>query len=183
MVTNKSKRYCFLDSYTLCSCWMHWLASHLIYLNLTKLSNSQCSNVFIQVRNICFLDTSHLVLLHILFVLKVKLGTFCQFTVVHFDLISNIILCCYASRALRMKLLTWSRVISLPGLFGSGWARAQVCQHISGQFPACLQNFFITLRATTYCFRDVDLRSDLELALWSRIACFTALNSPPFTQH
>jgi len=34
------------------------------------------SNVFIQVRNICFTDSSHLVLLDILFVLKVELGTF-----------------------------------------------------------------------------------------------------------
>jgi len=45
-------------------------------------------------------------------VLKVKLGTFCQFTVVHFDLISNIFLCRYASRTPRMKVLTWCRVIS-----------------------------------------------------------------------
>jgi len=42
---------------------------------------------------ICFTDTSHLILLDILFVLKVKLGTFCQFTVVHFDLISNVFFC------------------------------------------------------------------------------------------
>ena len=46
--------------------------------------NPQCNNVFIQVRNICFTDASHLVLLDILFVLKVKL-LFCQFTAVHFD--------------------------------------------------------------------------------------------------
>jgi len=38
--------------------------------------NPQCSNVSIQMRNICFTDTSHLVLLDILFVLNVKLGTF-----------------------------------------------------------------------------------------------------------
>ena len=63
----------FLDSYTLCLCWTHWFVSQLNYLRLTK---PQCSNVFIQVRNICFIDTSHLVLLEILFVLKVKLGTF-----------------------------------------------------------------------------------------------------------
>jgi len=36
---------------------------------------------------------------------------FCQFTVVHFDLISNIFLCGYARRNHRMKLLTWCRVI------------------------------------------------------------------------
>jgi len=37
---------------------------------------TQCSNVFIEVRNICFTSTSYLVLLYILFVLKAKLGTF-----------------------------------------------------------------------------------------------------------
>jgi len=36
-------------------------------------------------------------LLHILFVLKVKLGTFLPIHLVHFDLISNIFLCRYAS--------------------------------------------------------------------------------------
>jgi len=38
MVTNKSKRYFFRDSYMLCLCWMHWFVSHLIYLSLTKLT-------------------------------------------------------------------------------------------------------------------------------------------------
>jgi len=37
-------------------------------------------------------------------VLKVKLGTFCQFIVVHFDLISNIHLCRYASRTLKNEI-------------------------------------------------------------------------------
>jgi len=82
---DKSKIYFFLDSYTLCLCWMHWFMSHLIYY-------PQCSNVFIQVRNICFTSTSHLFLLDILLVLKVKLVLFYQFTIVHFDLISNIFL-------------------------------------------------------------------------------------------
>jgi len=56
----------------------------------------------------------------------VKIGRllFCQFTVVHFDLISNIFSCRHASRTLRMKLLTWRRVASQVGLFRSGWARA-----------------------------------------------------------
>jgi len=27
MVTKKSKRYFFRDSYTLCSCWMRWFVS------------------------------------------------------------------------------------------------------------------------------------------------------------
>ena len=42
MVTNRSKRYLFRDSYTLCLCWMHWFVSHLIYLSLTKPSMQQC---------------------------------------------------------------------------------------------------------------------------------------------
>jgi len=48
---------------------------------------------------------------------------FHQFTVVHFDLISNTFLCRYASRTLRMKLLTWCRVTRLAGLLSSGRAR------------------------------------------------------------
>jgi len=66
---------------------------------------------------------------------------------VHFDLISYIFLCRYANRTHRMKRLTWCRVISLGGL---------VCLNISGQFLACIQNFVITLRVTTFFFRDVD---------------------------
>jgi len=49
---------------------------------------------------------------------------FCQFIVVRFDLISNIFSCRYASRTLGMKLLTWCRVVSQVGVFGSGRARA-----------------------------------------------------------
>ena len=36
MVINRSKRYFFRDSYTLCLCWMRWFVRHLIYLSLTK---------------------------------------------------------------------------------------------------------------------------------------------------
>jgi len=42
MVTNKSKRCFFLDSHTLCLCWMHWFASHLNCLCLTKPKMQQC---------------------------------------------------------------------------------------------------------------------------------------------
>ena len=101
-------------------------------------------------RNICFTDTSCLVLLDILFVLKVKHGTFFQITIVHFDLISNIFLCRYASRTLWMKSLTWCRVIS----------RALLGVRFVKIFRVCMQSFFITLRATFVFFRDVDL-------LWS----------------
>ena len=31
MVTNKCTSYSFLDSYTVCLCWMHWFVRHLIY--------------------------------------------------------------------------------------------------------------------------------------------------------
>ena len=44
--------------------------------------------------------------------LRWNLVLFCHCTVVHFDLISNTFLCRYASRTLRMKLLTWCRVMS-----------------------------------------------------------------------
>jgi len=68
------------------------------------------------VRNICFTDTSHLILLDILFVLKVKHGTFLPIHRCAFSFNLKYILCRYASRTLRMKLLTWCRVVSLAGL-------------------------------------------------------------------
>ena len=58
------------------------------------------------------------------FRVKGETWNFLPIHVVHFDLISNIFLCRYASRTLRMKLLTWCRVVSLAGIFGSGRARA-----------------------------------------------------------
>ena len=39
-MTNKSKRYFFLDSHTLCLCWIHWLVSHLIYLSFNQTHNA-----------------------------------------------------------------------------------------------------------------------------------------------
>jgi len=84
-----------------------------------------------------------------------NLVLFCQFTVVHFDLISNIFLCRYASKSLRMKLLAWCRVTVYvwPGFSG----RVGLGLKFVSIFPAYLQNFFITLRVTTFFFRDVDL--------------------------
>jgi len=49
--------------------------------------------------------------------------TFLPIYLVYFDLISNIFLCRYARKTLRMKLFTWCRVLSQAGLFGSGRAR------------------------------------------------------------
>jgi len=84
-----------------------------------------------------------------------NLVLFCQFTVAHFDLISNIfvLLLVMPSRTLSMKLLTWYRVVSQTGLFGSGRARLKFVKI----FRACIQNFFIALGVTTLFFRDVDL--------------------------
>jgi len=79
---------------------------------------------------------------------KVKLGTFCQFTVVHFDLISNIFLCRYTSRTLRMKLLTWCRVISRAELFGSD--RAGLGLKFVKMFQACIQNFFYNIKSNDF---------------------------------
>jgi len=134
---------------------MHWFVRHLIYLSLTK---PQCSNVFIQVRNIC-LSTSLLVLLDILLVLKVKLGTFlpinrCPFW---FNLKYIFVSLCMYSGTLRMQLLAWCKVVSQAGLFGSGLARPSVCQNISGWFRACIQNFFIALGVRIFFFREVNL--------------------------
>ena len=111
-------------------------------------------------RNICFTDTSHLVLLDILFVLKVKLGTFCQFTVVHFHLISNIFLCRYASRTLRMKLLTWCRVMS---------GRAFRVGRGSG---LSLSKYFGPAYKTFY-----NIKSNDFLLSWGRFLLLTAVTS------
>ena len=55
MVTNKSIRYFFLDSYSLVVVLNALVrkSSDLFEIHQTQ----QCSNVFIQVRNICFTDT------------------------------------------------------------------------------------------------------------------------------
>jgi len=71
---------------------------------------------------------------------------------VHFDLISNIFLCRYANRTIKVKRLTWCRVITLAGL---GLKFVKI-------FRACIQNVFITLRVTNFFFRDVDLLSSLR---------------------
>ena len=74
----------------------------------------------------------------------------------HYDLMSNIFLCRYVSRTLRMKLLTWCKVISLAGLFG-------LCSglNLSKYFrPAYKTFYYIKGSLTTFSFRDVDL-------LWS----------------
>ena len=74
-------------------------------------------------RNICFTDTSHLVLLDNLFVLKMKLGTFLPIYRCAFGFtLKYMFASFYASRTLRMKLLTWCSIISLAGLFGSARA-------------------------------------------------------------
>jgi len=103
---------------------MHWFVSHLIYLSLTKSAMQQRFHP----------STKHLIYTYITpsFVghsFRVKGETWClfansQITVAHFELISSIFSCRYASRTLRMKLLTWCRVVSQAGLFGSGRARA-----------------------------------------------------------
>jgi len=67
------------------------------------------------------------------------MSLFCQFIVVHFDLISNIFLCRYASKTLRMKLFTWCRVISLAALFGSG--RAGLRLKLSKYFGPAYKTF------------------------------------------
>ena len=106
-----------------------------------------------------------------------NLVLFCQFTVVHFDLMSTILLCRYASRTLRMKLLTWCRVISLAGLFGSGRARV-VCQIISGLHTKLFHNIrsndffswhrFVVLIAVT----SVSEVIFLQLILFANTAAF-----------
>ena len=151
---------------------MHWFISHLIYLSLTKPTMQQG---FHPVRNICFTDTWHLVLLHILFVLEVKLGTFLIIQRCAFWFNLKYILCRCASRTLRMKLLSWCAESGWAFRVGSG--RAWVCQNISDQFRPCMQNVFITLRKTTIFFRDVTSMNEvivsfLQLILFGSTAAF-----------
>jgi len=40
---------------------------------------------------------------------------------------------------------------------GSDQAQAWVCQNISSQFQACIENVFITLKSNDFFLRDVDL--------------------------
>jgi len=77
---------------------------------------------------------------------------------VHFDLTSNIFFCRYASRTLRMKLLTWCRVINRAGFFVSGRAGPGLGLKFDKIFRVCIQNFLITLRVgpPIFFFRDVD---------------------------
>jgi len=90
---------------------------------------------------------------------------FCRFTVVHFDLISNIFFCRYASRTLRMKLLTWCRVISRARLLGSG--RAGRGHNFVKIFRVCIQNFFYNIRSrpNDFLFCDVHLLCSPRLLL------------------
>ena len=152
MVTKKSKRYFFRDSYTLCLCWMHWFLSHLIYFSLTIPTMQQCFHSSAK-HLIHRWAASLLVLLDILFVLEVKLGTFLPIHRCAFGFnLKYIFVLFNASRTLRMNLLIWCILISLAGIFrvGSGLKFVKI-------FRGCMQNFFISLRATTFFFRDVDL--------------------------
>jgi len=129
---------------------MHWFVSHLIYLSLTKPTMQQCfhpsaKHLLYRYVTLNFLGHSFRVEGETWYVL-------CQFTVVHFDLISNIFLCHYASTTLRVKLLTWCRVITLAEL---GLKFVKI-------FRACIQNIFITFRVTAVFFRDVDLLCSLR---------------------
>ena len=68
----------FLDSYTLCLWWMRWFVTHLIYMSFNQTHNAamfspKCETFALQIQ---YITWSHLALLHILFVLKMKLGTF-----------------------------------------------------------------------------------------------------------
>jgi len=91
MVTNKSKISFFRDSCTLCLCLIYWFVCHLILPKFNQTHNAVL-DVFIQVRNICFTDRWHLVLLDILFLLmQVKLGTFLTIHRCAFWLLFNLV--------------------------------------------------------------------------------------------
>ena len=139
--TNKKDNF-FHDSYTLCLCWMHWFASRLIYSSLTKPIMQQRFHP----------STSHLLLLDILFVLKVKLGTFlpihrCAFW---FNLKYIFVSLC------KCELLEWNFCVD--SKFQAGLEFVKV-------FRACIQNFFIALGVTIFFLS------------WRRFVVLTAVTS------
>ena len=111
-----------------------------------------------------------------------QLGTFLPIPrCTHVDLISNIFFCRYASRTLRMKLLTWCRVICLAGLFGSGRARVWVRLNISSLHTKLFHNIksndlflswrrFVVLTAITSVSEVIV--SFLQLILFANTAAF-----------
>ena len=105
-------------------------------------------------RNICFTGTSHQLCWTFFSCWRWNLVLLCQFTVVHFALISNIFLCRYACRTLRMKLLTWCRVISRVGLFGSGSGLS--FSKYFGPISSLHTRRFYNIKRNDF-FREVDL--------------------------
>jgi len=85
-----------------------------------------------------------------------------KFAVVHFDLILNIfVMLCKYSRTRRMKLLTWCRVVSQAGLFGSGWAWTWSLSKYFGLILGLHTKHFYSIRSNDFFFRDVDLLCSL----------------------
>ena len=148
MVTNKSKIYFFVDSYTFCLCWMHWFVSHLIYLSLSKLTMPQYFHPGAKYLLYRYITPSF-----VRHSFRVEGETFLPIHRCAFWFKSQkYFVCRCASRTLRMKLLKWCRVISLAGLFGTDSGLKFVLI-----FQACIQNFIITSRVTTFFIRGVEL--------------------------
>jgi len=112
---------------------MHWFHSHLIYLSLTKPRMQQC---FHPSAKHLLTSTSHLVLLDILFVLKVKLITFLRIHRCAFGFNLKYIFASLRKNSYNETFdFTWCRVISRTGL---GLRFVKI-------FRVCVQNFCITL--------------------------------------
>ena len=124
-------------------------SSHLLEFNQTHnaaMFSSKCETLALQIGYITPSFVGHF------FRVEVKLDTFCQFSIVHFHLISNIFLCRYASITPRMKVLTWCRVMSGRAFRvgpGSGLS-------LSKYFGPAYKKFYNILRVTTFFFREVD---------------------------
>jgi len=102
---------------------MRWFVSHVIYLSLTKPTMQQrfhpsAKHLLYKYIAPSFVEHS--------FYVKGETWHFCaNSSLLHFDIISNIFVSlCKYSRTFRVKPLTWCRVVSQAGLFGSGRARA-----------------------------------------------------------
>jgi len=152
----------------LCLCWAHCFVRHsdlpeFSYTHNAAMFSSKCKAYALLLYRYVIPS-----LLDILFVLmQVKLGIFCQFTVVHFGfcLISNIFSCRYASVSLRTKRLTfilsikmWCQNWKLPAhfecwhyLLPSSWLLLVTSNVIICDHAVRLSKFGMLITLLNYC--------------------------------
>ena len=142
-LARKSSDLLWVTKHTMQQCF-HSSAKHLLYKHVKKIRSSVATSSVIG-----FVG-------HTFRVVGETWYFFCRFTVVHFDLISNIFLCGYASRPPRMKLLTWCKQS-----YKSGKAfRAGLGLKFFKIFRANIRpgyKTFYNIKSNGFFFRDEDL--------------------------